>query len=240
MTRQRRNLIGGSRQRRGLGIITQGLSDIKELARAPQAGVIENTRVLSTGGAGAVAMAEHGNDYHDPDYTPQTTFDDHGDRHENGGADEISVAGLSGELADDQPPKEHGPSKHTVAVDTRVVCFTVDGGGSEIPDNTQCDIPWPPDLGTGAAVAYRLLADQSGSIVIDMWCDVEGNYPPTVADSMPGAGKEPTLSAAAYAEDDDLSDWANTSVTAGSTFRINVVSCTTITRFSLALVVRQS
>lgn len=31
----------------------------------------------------------------------------HASTHENGGADEVSVAGLSGELADDQPPKTH-------------------------------------------------------------------------------------------------------------------------------------
>jgi len=34
-------------------------------------------------------------------------FNDHSALHENVGADEISVAGLSGELADDQPPKAH-------------------------------------------------------------------------------------------------------------------------------------
>lgn len=33
--------------------------------------------------------------------------------HENGGADEISVADLSGELADDQPPKVHGNAAHS-------------------------------------------------------------------------------------------------------------------------------
>jgi len=32
---------------------------------------------------------------------------DHATRHENGGADEIDVGGLSGELADPQPPKAH-------------------------------------------------------------------------------------------------------------------------------------
>ena len=31
----------------------------------------------------------------------------HASSHENGGGDEVSVAGLSGELADDQPPKAH-------------------------------------------------------------------------------------------------------------------------------------
>lgn len=35
------------------------------------------------------------------------TFTDHSARHENAGADEISVAGLSGDLADLQDPKDH-------------------------------------------------------------------------------------------------------------------------------------
>ena len=41
----------------------------------------------------------------------------HASTHENGGSDEIDVAGLSGELADDQPPKAHalGGAKHTSA-----------------------------------------------------------------------------------------------------------------------------
>ena len=39
-------------------------------------------------------------------------FNDHSALHENGGADEISVAGLSGELADDQPPKAHYLDSH--------------------------------------------------------------------------------------------------------------------------------
>lgn len=39
--------------------------------------------------------------------TNLTTFNDHSARHENGGADEISVAGLSGLLADDQNPTTH-------------------------------------------------------------------------------------------------------------------------------------
>lgn len=51
-------------------------------------------------------------------YIAETTVEDldlaaHKGRHENGGDDEVSVAGLSGELADDQPPKTHGADKHT-------------------------------------------------------------------------------------------------------------------------------
>jgi hypothetical protein len=43
----------------------------------------------------------------------------HASSHQNGGADEISVAGLSGELADNQPPKAHKTSHQ-------------DGGSDEI------------------------------------------------------------------------------------------------------------
>lgn len=42
------------------------------------------------------------------DHPSQADFDDHSARHEDGGADEITVAGLSGELADPQTPKSHG------------------------------------------------------------------------------------------------------------------------------------
>jgi len=42
---------------------------------------------------------------------------DHAEDHENAGDDEITVTGLSGELADDQPPKSHGlgSASHSVA-----------------------------------------------------------------------------------------------------------------------------
>lgn len=42
----------------------------------------------------------------------------HNTSHENGGGDEISVAGLSGELADDQPPKHHASTHHHDGDDT--------------------------------------------------------------------------------------------------------------------------
>lgn len=48
-------------------------------------------------------------------YTLETAFDDHSVRHENGGADEISIAGLSGEAADSQPPKSHDNTAHSTA-----------------------------------------------------------------------------------------------------------------------------
>lgn len=43
--------------------------------------------------------------------------DPHKTTHEDEGTDEISVAGLSGELADGQPPKDHASSHHTSGSD---------------------------------------------------------------------------------------------------------------------------
>jgi len=41
------------------------------------------------------------------DKTDQTDFDNHSARHENTGADELNVSGLSGKLADEQEPESH-------------------------------------------------------------------------------------------------------------------------------------
>lgn len=59
----------------------------------------------------------------------------HAPTHQNGGADEISVAGLSGELADDQPPKAHdlAGSKHNsatlAALNAKISDATLDDAG---------------------------------------------------------------------------------------------------------------
>ena len=51
------------------------------------------------------------------DLTEVTDFTDHSARHENGGADEISVAGLSGLLADAQTPLGHNASHENGGAD---------------------------------------------------------------------------------------------------------------------------
>ena len=64
----------------------------------------------------------------------------HAETHENGGADEIDVGGLSGELADDQPPKAHdlAGSKHnqcTLAeLNAKISDATLDDDGDERTD----------------------------------------------------------------------------------------------------------
>jgi hypothetical protein len=76
--------------------------------------------------------------------------------------------------------------------------------------------------------AVTLLADASGSIVVDIWKDTYANFPPTDADTITAAAV-PTISTATKSQDSTLTGWT-TSVTAGDVLRFNVDSVTTITR----------
>jgi len=78
-----------------------------------------------------------------------------------------------------------------------------------------------------------LLADQSGSIVIDIWKNTYANYPPVVANSIVGA-TPPTLSSSFKAHDSALIGWTTT-ITAGDILRFNVNSATTVTRVLVQL-----
>jgi hypothetical protein len=80
-----------------------------------------------------------------------------------------------------------------------------------------------------------MLADQSGSAVVNVWKDTYANYPPTVADKITSSAP-PTLSSATTSDDTTLTGWT-TSITAGDTLRFNLDSITTITRVVLILTV---
>lgn len=201
--------------------------------------------------------------------------------HQNGGADEVSVAGLSGLLADDQhvidaeakaaavlagaitDAETKAPTHDAVydvaviaatattpaEVDTKIathtddrdahhsnvltLTFIIDGGGSAIATGQKghLEIPFACTL-----MAWTLLADVAGAIVIDIWKDTYANFPPTNNDAMPGAGKEPTIAATNQkAQDTDISDWTAVAVAAGDILAFNVDSCTAITRVTLSL-----
>jgi hypothetical protein len=75
-------------------------------------------------------------------------------------------------------------------------------------------------------VKHAILADASGSVVLDIWKDTHTNAPPTVADTITAAAK-PTLSAAQKTEDATLTGWTKT-VNAGDWLVINCDSVTTI------------
>ena len=108
--------------------------------------------------------------------------------------------------------------------------ITIDGGGSAITTGVKSYIQIPYN---GTITGWTILADQFGSIVIDIWKDTFANFPPLIADSIAGSEK-PTLSTAIKNEDLVLSTWT-TSVTAGDIIAFNVDSASTVTRVNLSI-----
>lgn len=82
-----------------------------------------------------------------------------------------------------------------------------------------------------------LLADIAGNVVIDIWNDDYGVYPPTDADSIT-ASAPLTLSGANKTKDTTLTGWA-TSLAADDTLIFNVDSCSVITALTVALKVER-
>lgn len=111
-----------------------------------------------------------------------------------------------------------------------VIEFIIDGGGATITTGVKGFLEIPFQCNINQAT---LLADQSGSIVVDIWKDTYANYPPTVADTITASAK-PTLSTATKSQDSTLTGWT-TAVTAGDILGFNVDSATTVTRVTLSL-----
>jgi uncharacterized protein YdeI (BOF family) len=107
---------------------------------------------------------------------------------------------------------------------------TFDGGGSAISTGQELTIRADASF---TIQDWYMMADQTGSIVIDVWKDVWANYPPTNADTITAAN-EPTISADDHDEDTLLSGWT-TAVTAGDVITFHVDSCSTIERCTLIL-----
>ncbi len=114
--------------------------------------------------------------------------------------------------------------------DIASIILIIDGGGVAITTGIKADLEIP-----FACTIQRvtMLADQVGSVVVDIWKDVYANYPPTVADSITAADL-PTITAAVDSQDAALTGW-NTIIAAGDVLRFNVNSVSTITRLTLSL-----
>lgn len=119
---------------------------------------------------------------------------------------------------------------------TELIKFTVDGGGSAITTGAKKAYITVPFAAT--ITSWNILADQSGSIVFDIWKDTYANYPPTVADTITASAK-PTLSAATKATGSTLTGWT-TSISAGDVLEINVDSITTCTKVTLEILVTRT
>ena len=157
--------------------------------------------------------------------------DAHAAAHADGGADEIAVQDLASDAATDgQVAKANGTGAVAFEDDKVAINLIIDGGGSAITTGVKgyIEIPFAMEI-EGAT----LLADQSGSIVVDIWKDTYANFPPLDADSIT-ASAVPTITTSTKSQDLTLTGWT-TSVSAGDILGFNVDSITTIQRVTVAL-----
>lgn len=123
-----------------------------------------------------------------------------------------------------------------------IISVTFDGGGSEL--TTGVKKPWVYVPYNGNITSAVLLADQSGSIVIDVWrtnyTDFDaGSTHPVNGDSVTGA-TPPTISAATKSKDVALSDWEFEGapiVQTDDVIGFNIDSISTITKCVLILTI---
>lgn len=112
----------------------------------------------------------------------------------------------------------------------RCLTYVVDGSGVTIGTGIagQLAIPFAVTL-----ESVTLLADETGSVQVDIWVTPFGAYPPTITNSIVGTDF-PTITSAQSSIDTVLSGWT-TSIPANSTMMFNVNSVTSIKRLTIAL-----
>ncbi|HWE83050.1 MAG TPA: hypothetical protein VG265_15465 [Gaiellaceae bacterium] len=112
----------------------------------------------------------------------------------------------------------------------RTLVFTIDGLGSTITVGVKGDVA--VDFNCQIA-GWRLLADQVGDLVVDVWKTDYFGFPGSVVNTI-AAADLPTLSSDDKAIDTALPGWT-TKVSAGDIFRFNVDSVSAVTRATLTL-----
>jgi hypothetical protein len=117
-----------------------------------------------------------------------------------------------------------------------MINFIIDGGGGTITPGLKGHlvIPFRCDI-----KEWTLLADQSGSIKVDIWKKEYASFPPSDTDSICG-GHEPEIVSGIKAQNTDLSDWTTVELNAGDVLAFNVDSCNSITLATLCLKVEKT
>ncbi len=121
-----------------------------------------------------------------------------------------------------------GSQNASFVTNTRSLNFVIDGGGSAITTGKKGVIVLD---GNYTVTGWTIIADQSGSIVVDVNRATYTNFPTTASI----AGTElPTLSSAQKNEDLTLSSWTTT-LSARDVLEFEVDSASTVTRVTVAL-----
>lgn len=122
----------------------------------------------------------------------------------------------------------------TSVVDTATLGITIDGGGNVPTTGLKPFIKIPYAC---TITGWTMVSDIVGSAVIDIWKDIEANFPPTIADTITAAAK-PTLTAQQI-NTGSPTGWT-TAVAAGDIIQFNLDSASTLTRVQLFLQVNKT
>lgn len=153
-----------------------------------------------------------------------------------------TVTGPTGAVGATGPTGSTGPTGATGVTGPGLVTtlsFIIDGGGVVLTTGMKGYIPL--DF-AGTILQAELLADQSGSVVVDVFkCTYAqfdaGSTHPVSGDKIT-ASAPPTISTATKSQDATLTGWT-TGFSAGDIFAFNVNSVTTIQRVTIALKVQR-
>jgi len=155
--------------------------------------------------------------------------------HNAGGTDPITITNLAGFPGGTTNFLRSDGTFNAPVAAPRIstISMIIDGGASVITTGLKgyLEIPFACTI-----QAVTLLADVSGSIVVDIWKDTYANYPPVVADTIVASAK-PTISAALKSQNTTLTGW-NTTINAGDILGFNVDSVATIKKLTLSLKVQ--
>lgn len=144
----------------------------------------------------------------------------------------LSVPGLDGEDGEDGMalPGPQGP----IGAATGALGVTFTGGGVTIAAGGKADLYVPF---TCTITAVTMLADQTGSIVIDILKSTYAGYPPTVSIT---SAALPTISSATNSQDTTLTGWTK-AITAGDCLRFAISGTpTSIQTVNLVLTVTRT
>lgn len=112
---------------------------------------------------------------------------------------------------------------------SQTVNVIIDGGGAAIAPGVAADFQLDY---AGSITKWTLLADQAGSITVNIWKDAYGAFPPVAADVI----ASPAIAGALKAQSGALA----LAFAAGDIFRLNVASAATIQRCTVALTISRT
>ncbi len=123
----------------------------------------------------------------------------------------------------------------SAAADVASLTFIIDGGGSAITTGQKghLEIPFACTINQ-----VTMLADQSGSIVVDIWKQAYADFPPEDANSIT-ASAPLTITTAQKSQDATLNGWTK-AIAAGDCIAFNVDSVTDIERVTISLKVTKT